>query len=288
MSIVARKSLSAFLPASLVVACSLVVGIPMAHAQPKPKPACGIKALPFIEGNQWVYTPVAPPEEVRASALKIAANKPKQPSKFTVKVLSVVPGETKGTAEITLEETAHYLVKGEDDNEQPLDISKTLKLQCAKDWLDVPPDSFLFTGEPGGSMGLEVGEITRPENDHSYVFQLGQLRVPEWLSNIKAPFTREPSQGTQAGLAGGSLDLQRSIKRGGLEPITTALGTFDATPVQIELVGSVTIDMKPEPEKFSIPANTISKLWAADNIGVVQMFNSNGHMYQLIETSLAQ
>jgi hypothetical protein len=280
VSIVAHKSFLAI----LVAVWPLAAGMATAHAQPKPKPACGIKALPLIEGNQWVYTPVAPPDDVRSTALKIAANKPKQPDKFTVKVVSVVPGD-RGSAEITLEETAHYKVTG--DTPQELDVVKTVKLQCAKDALDVSPESFLFAGEPGGSMALELGEVTRPEGERSYVFGLGQLRVPEWIENIKAPFTRTSSKSTQAELAGGSLDLQRIVKRGGPEPVTTAMGTFTAIPVQIELVGSVIIDLPPEPERFSIPANTISKLWVADNIGVIQMFNASGHMYQLIEANLA-
>lgn len=248
-------------------------GIGVAHAQPKPKPACGIKALPLIEGTQWVYTPMAPPESIAATARKIAANKPKQPDTVTIKVVSVTPIDKTG-AEITLEETA-----GE--------LTRTTKLTCTRDSIDVPPQSFFFTGEPGGSLGIDVGTVERPAGEHSYVFQLGQLRVPEWIENIKAPFTHAASEGSEAKLANGSLDLQRVVKRGGLEPVTVVAGTFQATPVQVELVGSVLIDMgTEEPEKFGIPANTLSKLWMTDDIGVVQVFNSNGHMYQLQQSNL--
>ena len=274
VSIVARKSFLATLFALGSLLAVVGANMNVAHAQPKPKPACGIKALPLIEGQQWIYTPVAPPEEIAPTARKIAANKPKQADKVTIKVVSVVPID-RTSAEITLEETAH-------------ELTKTTKLKCTRDSIDVPPQSFFFTGEPGGGLAMDVGAVERPEGEHSYVFQFGQLRVPEWLENIKAPFTRTPGEGTGAKLANGSLDLQRVLKRGGLEPVTTLLGTFDATPVQVELVGSVLIDMGgAEPEKFGIPANTLSKLWMTDGVGVVQVFNSNGHMYQLQEATLS-
>ncbi|GAB4521297.1 MAG: hypothetical protein Tsb0020_39920 [Haliangiales bacterium] len=265
------------LAAAVIASLSLVPS--SADAQRKPKPACGIKSIPFIAGNQWVYTPVAPPEEVQAQASKVAANKPKQPSTVTIKVVSVE--DVEGKTEITLEETSETKV---DDKSYP--IVKTTKLSCVKDRLDVPPQSFFFVGEPGGAAAMEVKDLVRPEGHNSYVFQLGTLRVPEWIENLKGAFDRTPTENTEAKLVGGTLDLQRIVKRGTPEPITTAFGTYDATPVQIELVGSVTVNFDP-PEEFSIPANTINKVWIADDVGVVQAFNSNGHMFQLSEATLA-
>jgi hypothetical protein len=251
-----------------VAALAASAGSAHAQVQRKPAPACGIKSIPFIQGTEWVYSAVAPPEEIRQAAMKIAANKPKQPSEVVIKVVAVkpLPG---GAAEITLEETAH-------------EITKTTTATCAKDWLDVGLESFFFSGEPGGALSYEVSEAPRAPSEHSYVFQLGTLRVPEWIVSIKASFKRVPSEGVDVALVPGTLDLQRIVKRGAPEPVTTLLGAFSATPVQIELVGSVTLAFEPE-EKFSIPANTFSKLWIADNVGVVQVSNSNGHTYHLTE-----
>jgi hypothetical protein len=253
---------------AVMAAAALVVPVGSAHAQRKPAPACGIKSIPFIQGTEWVYSAVAPPEEIRQAAMKIAANKPKQPDQVVIKVVSVTPLPG-GTAEITLEETAHS-------------ITKTTKASCGKDWLDVGLESFFFSGEPGGALNYEVAETQRGTTEHSYVFQLGTLRVPEWIVNIKASFKRVPSEGVDVELVGGTLDLQRIVKRGLPEKVTTLLGEYSATPVQVELVGSVTLAFEPE-EKFSIPANTFSKLWIADNVGVVQVSNSNGHTYHLTE-----
>jgi hypothetical protein len=250
-----------------------------AQAQRKPAPACGIKSIPFIQGTEWVYSAVSPPEDIRQAALKIAANKPKQPDQVVIKVVAVkpLPG---GAAEITLEERTTQTPVGTD--KQPVELTKTTMATCAKDWLDVGLDSFFFSGEPGGALSYEISEAQRAPNEHSYVFQLGTLRVPEWIVNIKATFKRVPSERVDVELVPGTLDLQRIVKRGAPEPVTTLIGEFSATPVQIELVGSVTLAFEPE-EKFSIPANTFSKLWVADNVGVVQVANSNGHTYHLTE-----
>jgi hypothetical protein len=253
---------------AVMAAAALAAPTGAAHAQRKPAPACGIKALPFVQGNEWVYMAVQPPEEIRQAALKIAANKPKQPARVVIKVVSVtaLPG---GAAEIVLEETADA-------------ITKTTKATCAKDALDVGLESFFFSGEPGGALNYELSEPERPATEHSYVFQLGTLRVPEWIVNLKASFKRLPSEGVGVKLVDGTLDLQRIVKRGAPEAVATGFGNFNAIPVQIELVGSVTLAYQPE-EKFSIPANTFSKLWIADDVGVVQVSNSSGHTYHLTE-----
>lgn len=266
---VAARNLSVIAVGAVMAAAALVVPTGAAHAQRKPPAsACGIKALPFVQGNEWVYTAVQPPEDIRQAAQKIAANKPKQPARVVIKVVSVtaLPG---GAAEIVLEETADA-------------VTKTTKATCVKDALDVGLESFFFSGEPGGALNYELSEPERPATEHSYVFQLGTLNVPEWIVNIKASFKRLPSEGIGVKLVDGTLDLQRIVKRGAPEAVTTGFGNFNAVPVQVELVGSVTLAYQPE-EKFSIPANTFSKLWIADNVGVVQVSNSNGHTYHLTE-----
>jgi hypothetical protein len=265
----------------VMAAAALAAPAGSAQAQRKPAPACGIKSIPFIQGTEWVYSAVSPPEEIRQAALKIAANKPKQPDQVVIKVVAVKPLPA-GAAEITLEETTKQTPAGTGTDKQPVELTKTTTATCAKDWLDVGLESFFFSGEPGGALSYEISEAQRAPNEHSYVFQLGTLRVPEWIVNIKASFKRVPSEGVDVELVQGALDLQRIVKRGAPEPVKTILGEYSATPVQIELVGSVTLAFEPE-EKFSIPANTFSKLWIADNVGVVQVANSNGHTYHLTE-----
>ncbi len=288
MSVAAKSALIT----SVVAAVALVSSVDSAHAQRKPQPACGIKALPFVEGYEWVYLPVQPPEEVRKASQKVAANKPKQPDQFTVKVLSVTtegPRNAQRT-KIVLEETAQIVPKG--GAGEPIKLTQTVTLECGtvgrQQYVDVPPQSFLYAGEPGYALNLTLGEIERGADEHTYKFQLGSLRVPEWIENLKSSFERNASEGTEAEILDGSVDLQRIVKVGYPEDLETPLGKIKGTPVQVEMVGSVFINFQPKAEEFSVPANTINKLWLTENIGVVQIFNSNGHMFQLFEAKLGE
>lgn len=237
------------------------------------KPACNIKALPLIQGTEWTFEAVAPPNQPQSQG---PLPKPKQPAVVKLKVVSVttLPPATRGqppVTEIMLEESADSR-------------TYTSKLTCDKDRLFVPPQSFLFSGEPGGGLQLTLGELQRdPESAASYMFKLGLLRVPEWIENVKTTFTRTPTEGTGAKLVDGALDLQRIIIIGLPEAVTTRLGTFTTTPVQVDLRGSVLLKVGPEPKEFEMPAGTLSKLWFADNVGLVQVYNTNWHMYQLVD-----
>lgn len=259
-----RNSLAVLL--ALPILCMTSAAI----AQRQPRPACNLKAMPITPGKEWVYTAVAPPN-------KAPIAKPKQPAVVTIKVMDMKT-EGKGKDQktlITLEESADGR-------------TYTTVATCAKDALYLPPESLLFSGEPGGGLQISVGEVVRGEDSApTYKFHLGTMRVPEWIENLQATFTRTPSEGTGAKLVDGALDLQRIVMIGLPEEVTTAMGTFQATPVQVDLRGSVTLNFEPEAKEFNVPANTISKLWFAENLGVVQIYNTNGHMYQLSEVKTA-
>ena len=245
--------------------CLALPGNAEAQRSKAPKPACGITAFPMIQGAVWVYGARALPNPP-----KKPLPKPKQPEKITITVKSVVT-EGRGkdeTSTIVLEEDLGYRK-----------YETTLK--CKKDVMDVPPDSLFFSGHPGGGLAIALGEVERTEN--SYKFQRGKMVIPAWLEGIKTTFTRQAAEGTEAKLGGGSLDLQRDVKIGLVEPVTTDAGTFDATPLQVILLGSVILDVEAESKTYNIPANTISKMWFADNVGVVQIANTNAHLYQLLE-----
>lgn len=243
-----------------------------AQATKKPapaKPACGIGILPFIAGTELIYGPVEPPGKQPSTT---PPAKPRQPNKVTIKVVSVKVDKL--STEITLDEAA-------DDHKY------TTKLVCNRDGLVVPPESFFFSGEPGGGLLITLGDIQR--TGQSYAFKLGRLHLTEWIEEIKAPFTRGAFAGTNVRLVNGSLDIQRVMRSSlAAESVTTALGTFDAIAVQVDLRGSIELNVGPEPKELLIPANTISKLWLAPTVGVVQVYNTNDHMYQLNEVKTPQ
>lgn len=256
---------------AILLALPIVCMTSAAIAQRQPRPACNLKAMPLTPGKQWVYTAVAPPN-------KAPVAKPKQPATVTIKVVELkTEGKGKDSKTlITLEETTDQ-------------GTHTTVATCAKDALWVPPQSVLFSGEPGGGLQITLGEVVRGEDSApSYKFYLGTMRIPEWIENLRVTFTRAAAEGTGATLVDGALDLQRIVLIGLPEEVTTAMGTFQATPVQVDLRGSVTLNFQPEAKEFNVPANTISKLWFAENVGVVQIYNTNGHMYQLTEVKTAE
>lgn len=233
----------------------------------KIKPACDITAIPFVVGTEWVYKAVPPPTPPKGPLPK-----PRQPATVTIKVMSVEVQENKEVL-ITLEEKAE-------------DKVYNTKLTCQKDALRVPPESFYFSGELGGGIQIQLGEVTHKEPDvsWSYRFTKGKLTVPTWIEELKAPFTRTASEGSNIKIQNGSVDLQRNIIVGWNQPenLETDMGPMSATPMQVDLRGSVILDMANGPQEFSIPANTLSKLWIVDGIGVVQVYNTNVHMFQLM------
>lgn len=269
MSNVSRNTVS--LLAALVVFC---IAVP-ADAQRKPKPippACGITAIPFIVGAEWTYQAVPLPNP----PLK-PLPKPKQPATVTIKVKAVEPQEdkTKKKAEretwITLEESIE---------EQP---PKITKLVCKQDALNVPPESFFFSGEPGGGIRIELGELTRSKDSNwSYIFQTGKMVLPTWIEEMKVPFTRTQHEGADAKMLSGMLDLQRNVAIGGAEELKMDFGEFAATPMMVDIRGSLNLDLESGRQEYPIPANTISKLWFMDEIGLIQVHNTNAHMYQLV------
>lgn len=232
-----------------------------AEAQRAPRPACNLKAFPMVAGIEWVYEARAIPGRAPP---KQPPPKPVQPEKVTIKILTVTKEGPITTIE--LEESSDY------------GTVKTT-LTCERDKLNVPMNSFFFAGEPGGGLNVEVTDVERTGN--SYLFRLGKVQIPEWTEEVKGKFTRTPPEGSKAMLFNGSFDLQRVVLIGLPEPVSTDLGDLSASPVQVDLRGSVTLDSTPEPYTFSVPANTISKLWFAENLGVVQVFNPNSHLYML-------
>ncbi|MCG8418361.1 MAG: hypothetical protein MJE77_10505 [Proteobacteria bacterium] len=251
--------------ATLLVSGNSPISDTTARAQAKatPKPACNLRAFPLVPGAEWVYEARELPGLPKP---KQPRPKPRQPEKVIIKVLSVAT-EDKVTS-IELEENLGYRTY------------KTV-LTCERDKLNVPPESIYFSGEPGGGLNIELGEIERTGN--TYMFRAGQVRIPEWTEEVKTTFTRKPVDGTGAQMVNGTLDLQRVVLIGLPEDVATDLGQYKATPVQVDMRGSVNIETKPDPYLFNVPANTISKLWFADDVGVVQIANSNLHFYQLTQ-----
>ncbi len=258
------------------VAASAALSAGEAHAQRanRSRPACGIKFLPLQEGNRWVYQPVESPLQAAERdkpglVIRRERNTPRQAQRIEVEVLSI--DTESGQTQIRLREKV-----------DELELETTL--QCTSDGLTVPPESLFYAGQPGGALLISLEDVER-EGELQFPLRRGGVAPGEHTTSFKAKVARRASEGSGAQLGNGELEVQRKLGVGSREALATPSGTYRATRVQVELSGRAR--MEPNLDKpLEMPAGTMANLWFEDGLGLVQLYNSYGHMYQLVEHDL--
>lgn len=262
----------------------------LAHAKPKADakaggkaPACGVKVLPLAVGNQWTYNsiaaPLPPPDAVKRLS-------PAQPKAIVITVKSV---ETKaGETVVTLEEKLS--IDRTQDPKKPLldDLTYESTITCTDKKFDVSPNSYFFAGEPGGYLGLEIGKLTRVKGT-SLTLTKGAIGEAEWREDLAIEWSRKPTEGSGAKLGAGKVEIERQFTPQEPESVTTKSGMmYKSEKIGLITTGRVTLTNpgNPNHKPMELPANWISTLWLADNVGIVQTLNSYGHMYQLVDTNV--
>jgi hypothetical protein len=100
-------------------------------------------------------------------------------------------------------------------------------------------------------------------------------------------WTRVPTEGVQAKLGSGKLELERSFTPQQPETVTTKIGTYKSEKLALITTGRVTLDdASPDSAKMELPAGWIGTLWVADGVGVTQVINAYFHQYQLVDAQL--
>lgn len=266
--------------------CLVIVGLYLAigglaaspaHAQAKAKVtrACGVSVLPLSVGNQWTYEFVPPPPERQLSDIQ-ARLFPRPAQKVIIQVVSVETQDAITT--VTLSED--------------VDGRKiTSTISCAKDKFQVSPESFFFQGEPGGAYNLAFTKLEHKGN--TLELAGGRLAAgPEWRHDIIASWKRSPSEGIQAELGEGKLEMERRIVVMPKETITTTAGEYkNASHIALEITGRVTaapVSKATETKPMEMPAGFVNHIWLADGTGVVQVLNAFSHMYQLTSVTLTK
>jgi hypothetical protein len=274
----------------LLAALALVPAV--ADAKPKARKAgkagataaaCGARVLPLAVGNQWTYNaiaaPLPPPEAVKRLA-------PAQPKAIVITVKSV---EAKGAETvITLEEK--LMIDRTQDPKKPLldDFVYESSITCTDKKFDISPNSYYFAGEPGGPVGLDVTKLTRVKGT-SLLLTKGSIGDNEWREDLAMEWSRVPTEGSGAKLGSGTLELERRFTPQHPEPVTTKTGMmYKAEKLGLITTGRATLHNagNPNHRPMELPANWISTIWLAPNVGVVQTLNSYGHMYQLVDTNV--
>ena len=270
--------------AAVALVPAAAVAKPKADAKAGSKaPACGAKVLPLAVGNQWTYNaiaaPLPPPDAVKRLS-------PAQPKAIVITVKSVEAKD--GETVVTLEEK--LTIDRTQDPKKPLldELTYESTVTCTDKKFDVSPNSFYFAGEPGGYLGLEINKLTRVKGTSLQLVK-GVIGEAQWREDLALEWTRKPTEGSGAKLGAGKLELERQFTPQEPEPVTTKSGMiYKSEKIGLITTGRVTLANpgNPNHKPMELPANWISTLWLADNVGVVQTLNSYGHMYQLVDTNV--
>jgi hypothetical protein len=242
--------------------------------------ACGARVLPLAKGTIWTYAPVVAPLPPSDAVKRIA---PLQPKEITISVKSI---EAKGTETVvTLEEK--LTIDRTKDEKKPLVEERAYEttITCSDKKFDISPDSFLFAGEPGGYLGLEITKLSRVKGTSLQLVK-GGIGEAEWREDLVVEWSQTPTKKTGAKLANGKLELERVFTPQLPEPVTTKMGMFRAEKLGLITTGRVTLeDASPQTKPMELPAGWVSHLWLADGVGMIQALNSFGHMYQLVDST---
>jgi hypothetical protein len=242
---------------------------------------CGATILPLLEGNKWTYGFVASPVPPRDDLVKLL---PSQPSQVVITVKSV---QAKGPdTVVTLEEkTSADLSK--DPKKHILDERTiTSTITCNRTKFEISPESFFFAGEPGGYFGLTFDKLDRPK-DTTWKLTNGTIGDAEWREDVVAHFTRAAVAGSGAKLDSGKIEMERKFTPAQPERINTKIGLYTAERLVLVTTGRVTLDHpQPDSKPSEMPANWMNQLWLVPNVGVAQVLNAYGHMYQLTDVQL--
>ena len=275
---------------SLLLALAVLPGVVQAapievkYTGPKAKApsACGAKFIPLAEGNEWTYTPIAPPQPPDPRLARLIPTEPKE-IVVTVKSIAKQGADTV----ISLEEkvTTDFTK----DPKKPVIDVRTVEstITCnAKGKFEVSPDSIFFAGEPGGYYNLTLDKFDR-SRDTSWKLQKGAVNDRPWREDVSAHWTRNATPGSDAKLGSGTLELERSFTPEQPEVVISKLGGMMADKVALVTTGRVGMDGAPPDQKpTELPANWISTFWFANGVGLVQVLNTYGHMYQLADAKL--
>jgi hypothetical protein len=247
-----------------VVLVAIATGGRQACAQRgKPKAACAGRLFPLAVGNKWTFVPGTPPTQAPEAMVRFI---PVQPKSVVVTVTAIEAQDGKSVVKLEEDVDGHK-------------INSTIT--CGAGTFEVSPDSFFFSGEPGGYYGLTFDKLENKVIE-------GAPWAATWREDMLGMWKRTPEAGIDADLGKGKIEVERRFTMGHNEKVTPPFKPegIQALRLQVEVTGRITIDGVDKPSEM--PANWVNSLWFADGLGPVQVLNSNYHMYQLSAATLVK
>ncbi len=243
---------------------------------------CGVKVFPLAVGNTWTYVMVPSPLPPEDALKRISPTEANQ-IEITVKSIDAAKG---GDTVVNLDEKITIdLTK---DPKKPQLDEKTIHttITCSAKKFEISPDSFFFAGEPGGYINLTLDSVERPKGT-SWQLTNGAIGDAVWREDLVAKWTRKPTEGSEAKLGSGKIEIERVFTPQPQEGLSTKAGAYVAEKLGLVTTGRVTLDgAAPDAKPMELPANWVSQIWVAPNAGVVQTLNPYMHMYQLQSATL--
>jgi hypothetical protein len=226
-------------------------------------------------------------------------------------VITVTAADTdKKTQETTVKvkETITYDITKDPKTPKLFDQEVEGTIVCSTKRFDISPQLFFFAGEPGGFRGIAFSKFER-KKETTLKLTNNTIGETEWIEEIAAEYQQEATKGSGAKLTGGKLEMERKFTPQPPEGVATRTQTYKQTErIGITTSGRIQLDSKVAPDGkpcttkkladdkkteiavptdiCELPANWISNLWFADNVGLVQALNPYAHMYQLVEAKL--
>jgi hypothetical protein len=213
--------------------------------------ACNLKTLPLAVDNTWTY---------KSGAQQVV-----------IKVLEVGPGKDfagKPATVATLEENLNGVA------------IKTTVTCTPQTGMQVPLESFFFTGEPGGGVGTVFTVTARDRATWLPDDQV--IDGNGWVEVVKADATRTDMGGAGAVHAPAQVEVERHVNVKPNEKLMIGLGEFNTQRVVFELRGRGIIDE----ERSEIPIKRPGQVWLQKGVGYIKVDDAFDKTWELVDTNL--
>lgn len=211
-----------------------------------------MRSLPLVVGNTWTY--------------KNAAGQT-----VTVAILGTAPGRNAAGQAVT-EIRVKELFAGR---------TTTTAWACTPGGgLTVPPDSFFFSGEPGGAVGVAFANVT---NDQPWLPADAGLTVgAAWVEKVRADATRADAGGQGAQHAPGRVELERHVVVQPVEQVALEIGHFGAQKLAFDLRGRGVV----EDQRYELPVKRPGAFWLVRGVGIVKLDDAFDRTWELASTNV--
>ena len=240
----------------VLVLLATILGGGLANAKPSAAP-CGADFLPLAEGTEWSYEFFVPESIEPAAGLHVI-----DPDKVHIRVLEVTK---KGdSATIKLEESYRK-------------VTTHTQIECSKDGLRVPLESFFFAGQPGGGLGMKLDGLTRKGDS----FGLKKGKPLDGYQEFVTTAVRQPTEGSGAILDPARLEVERKAVVLGKQATDSGLGDHTATRIDVRMTARAALDSQAG-KPFNMP-EVQTAMWFANGVGLVRVESSLGRGWKLTE-----